>query len=506
MYIPGQGFTYLIEFGDRNHDVYLPEIKAVRHYEIRDSDGYDGKAYVQIAMRPDLGDPVLKKAVSGLSYRARRILFLWTAWLFGGGKPVRVMNVYAIQNVAYWFLLAALLLRWFPPIDFNNCFRWASVLFSFGLIFSVRSALLDGPSLFLLATGMALIECNWQWMGAVVLGISGLGKEPNILGGMGFEFPLLRNRQTWISWLSKEAIVLLPLGAWTFCLTLWIGHGSDIGARNLAAPFAGLANKIQDILSNLVAEDYPFPSVAKFDLLVLVGLLAQFFFFVFRMQWKDPWWRVGASYAVLMMFLGDGVWEGYPSASARVLLPMTLAFNIAVPRKGLWLILLVLGNIGAIGSIEFLRPPPERESFLVDGAPELAINVSNGDSVDVLFGTKNWYSPESSQYDFWRWSRGDSTVSVHNPQKFSIIAEINFRVRSIDDRDIVASIGGKDIWRSILKANEFEDVSIHKIELPPGDTILLFHSDRAATRSKMNLQRRVTFCLWDLEIALRGRR
>jgi len=58
----------------------------------------------------------------------------------------------------------------------------------------------------------------------------------------------------------------------------------------------------------------------------------------------------GASYAVLMIFLGDAVWESYPSAAARVLLPMTVAFNILVPRGKWWPILLVVGNLGVLAS------------------------------------------------------------------------------------------------------------------------------------------------------------
>ncbi len=112
--------------------------KAVNHYEMPDSPGYDSQWYSQIAVRPHLSDPGLAKAVDSLPYRARRILFLWTAWLAGGGNPPGCMNVYALQNIVCWFILAALLLRWFPPVTWGNCLRWAAMLFSFGLIFSVQ--------------------------------------------------------------------------------------------------------------------------------------------------------------------------------------------------------------------------------------------------------------------------------------------------------------------------------------------------------------------------------
>jgi len=42
----------------------------------------------------------------------------------------------------------------------------------------------------------------------------------------------------------------------------------------------------------------------------------------------DPWWRLGASYAVLMMFLGSAVWEGYPARPRACFCPLGLAFNV----------------------------------------------------------------------------------------------------------------------------------------------------------------------------------
>ena len=38
-YLPGQGFTYLIQFGTMEHARYIPEVKAVDHYEMPDSPG-----------------------------------------------------------------------------------------------------------------------------------------------------------------------------------------------------------------------------------------------------------------------------------------------------------------------------------------------------------------------------------------------------------------------------------------------------------------------------------
>jgi len=377
------------------------------------------------------------------------------------------------------------------------------VLFSFGLIFSVARSLLDGPSLLLLALGMALVESRRPWLAAAVLGISGLGKDTNVLGAAGMDPPELRRPATWAPWLGRTALVVLPLAAWTLCLRLWLGHGDDLGdSRNFAAPFSALAEKLQQSVSQLIAEGYP--SVAKFDLLVMAGLLAQFFFFVCRHRWRDHWWRLGASYAVLMIFLGTAVWENYPSAAARVLLPMTLAFNILVPRRGWWPLLLVVGNLGILGSPDIFKPPG-RESFVVDGPNALRINPKDGSSVAAFYGERNWWRPEKSRWEFWRWSMGDSTVAIRNPQPFTLVADIRFRLRSVDERAAVVMLGERVLWKGMLPAGDAVKVRLSGIVLAPGDTVLRFRSDRPPAFAGNNDPRRLSFSLRGLEIDVERR-
>jgi hypothetical protein len=514
-YIPGKGFTYLIEFGAANRAMFLPEVKAVNHFEFPNASGYDGQWYAQIAMHPRLADRVLSGAVDTLPYRVRRILFEWTAWAIGGGNPTRTMNVFAFQNVACWYVLAALLFRWFPPVCWGNCFRWAAVLFSFGLIFSVKGALLDGPSLLLIAVGMALIESRCPWWGAFVLGISGLGKETNVLGGSALSPSDARLPRAWATWLAQIVFVLLPVVLWAYGLTLWIGKGTDTGTRNFSGILTGVSHKALEAVSSLMVKGNAFSSEAMLDFLVLVGLLAQLSFFAFRIRWRELWWRMGASYGVLLLFLGDPVWEGYPSAAPRVLLPMTLAFNVLVPRGGWWPLLLVVGNLGIFGSADLLRLlPPDRltECFVVEGPREMRINAANGFDVVAVYGPRNWRGPESERmtgkksWDSWRWSMGDCTITIHNPQPFAMLANVSFGLATVDARKATVKIGGRVVWSDILKPAHDNQAAITGIELSPGDTELLFQSDRPAVSPGNGDNRRFTFSVRDLEIDLVGRR
>ena len=506
-HMPGKGFTSLIYFGAKHHAQFLRELKAVEHYEQPESPGYDAQWYVQIAMHPRLTDPVLLASVDRLSYRARRILFEWTAWAIGGGDTARVMNAFALQNVFCWYILAALLLRWFPPGSLGNVFRWAAVLFSFGLIFSVRRSLLDGPSLLLTAAAMALVESGRPWSGALVMGICGLGKDTSVLSGAALGPPNSRDPRALALWLARVALVLAPLLVWMLCLRLWLGQGDDIGLGNFAGVFVGLCNKLEDVVSSMMAEGYPFSPEVRFDALVIVGILSQFFFFAVRIRWRDAWWRVGVSYAVLMLFLGDAVWEHYPSAAARVLLPMTLAFNILVPRGRWWVLLLLAGNLGVLGSADLLRfSEKEPQCFVIEGPYELRSNTESGFDFDAEFGSSNWWLPETEGKDSWRWSGGDSALTIHNPQPFAVLADLSFGLATGDVRLAKLSIRGEVVWRTMVRPGEYGEAKVSGIELPPGDTVLLFQSDRPAVAPGRGDRRPITFSVRNLKIVLRARR
>ncbi|HEY1791399.1 MAG TPA: hypothetical protein VGG34_00660 [Opitutaceae bacterium] len=503
--VPDKAMTALVAFGALNHERYLPELKAADHVEIPHSQGYDGQWYAEIAMHPRI-DAALGRSVDALPYRGRRILFEWTAWLAGGGNPERALRAYAVQNIACWFLLGLLLLRWFPARSWGNVLRWAAVLFSFGLIFSVTRALLDGPGLLLIAAGMALLESGRPWAAAAVMGIGGLGKEIDVIGAAALQPGSGRGPRRWSTWAVQVVVAVLPLALWAACVRSWAGTYENLGARNFSVPFAGLGDKLASTVSGLVANGGGFPTIAELDALVLVGLLAQFSFFAFRIRWREAWWRVGAGFAALLPFLGDSVWQDTPSAAARVLLPMTLAFNVLVPGGARWLPLLVIGNLGILATPELLRAPNRvPESYVVEGPRALRLNPRTGHEVDVSFGAENWWKPEGDTTDFWRWSRGDGIVTVRNPQPFAVVADITFGLATPVERRASVSIGGRPAWRGVVKPSMDNPEEIRGVRLAPGDTVLLFRSDDPAAVAGPSDTRLITFSVRDLTVRLTGR-
>jgi hypothetical protein len=502
-YVPGKGFTYLVMFGGKESARYVPALRNINHYEQEDSYGYDAQYYAQIAMRPWLSNRALRAAVDSLPYRARRILFCWTAYGLALGDPARALHIYAVQNIVCWLLLAVVMLRWFPANSWENFLRWFCVLFSFGLCFSVRGALVDGPSLLLIALGVLLMERGRPWWSAALLGIAGLGKETNVLAAVALPWPRPTFRD-WLMAIVRGLIVLLPLLIWMEVLWFWLGSTGDAGQRNFALPFAAYFTKWGDTIEQWQTEGVG--SVAQWSVLMLIAMTAQWLFFVLRPRWQDPWWRLGASYALLMTVLGDAVWEGYPGAASRVLLPMTLAFNIVLPRGRRlgWWVVFALGNLTVLFSSDTLKPPG-RESFRVSGPDELIETSESGRSIEVRFDDAEWFAPERSRLEYWRWSRGTASVTFYNPQPFPVLAEITMDLKSNDERAVtIVSEDGLVLW-SGSTLRQLQEIRIRRVRLAPGETVWKFETDQPAEPPANGDPRRMAFSLRNLQITVTGR-
>lgn len=351
------GFTTFIEFGEQFEAQALPELRALPH-AVNTPFGYDGQFYAQLALDPLTTHPGIEEALDTFGYRAKRILFAWTAYVLGLGQPRWILEAYALQNVLCWLILAALLLRWLPPVSLRNVLAWFGCLFSHGLIKSVVSALLEGPSLLLLVLAVIALERNRPWLTTGLAGLSGLGRETNLLSGVVLVRPPLDARA--LLRLGLQALLVgAPLVGWLAYLRL--AHPDAefplevVG--NFAAPLIGYAGDWRGMLAVLRAEGWD--SVARFDLMALVSVAVQLTFFAFRRDWRDPWYRAGAVYAILMLFLGPDLWNDSPGSFTRVLLPMTCAFNVLLVRVPGWRFwpIALLGNLTVLHGLEALQTP-----------------------------------------------------------------------------------------------------------------------------------------------------
>ena len=192
-YHPTTGFTALIAFPDGN-DSEAPALRDLPHERVPPWASYDGQFYAQRALDPLARDPRVDRAMDLAPYRARRILFSWTAYVMGLGRPAWILEAFALQNVAAWLILAILMTRWLPLRSGRHLALWTACLFSHGLLWSVRFALLDGPSLVLTALAIVAAERERWILSACIVGVNGLGRETNVLGIFAQAFPVRRAR------------------------------------------------------------------------------------------------------------------------------------------------------------------------------------------------------------------------------------------------------------------------------------------------------------------------
>jgi hypothetical protein len=352
---PKTGFTSLILFGGDFESTKLPVLRDVPHW-VDPGAGYDGQFYAQLAVDPFLRSHSILTALDSPAYRARRILLPWTAHLIGWGDPARVLQAYALLNVASWLVLACVLLYWLPAGTARSTMAWAACLLGQGLLSSLRQSLPDGPSALIFALAILAVERNRRWLGAALLGLAGLTRETNLLGTVLLLPRKLTGRSTAMTAL-QGGLAVAPLVLWmTYLWTLGF-PASEAGLRNFGAPLAAYFTKWSVTLRDL--QQGGWDSWARLSLLTLVAVTTQAVFFIRHRDWRSAWWQLGAVYALFMTCLGDAVWEGHPGAIGRVVVPMTVAFNVMLPRLTwpsfvpVW----VLGNASVLVGLDAMDVP-----------------------------------------------------------------------------------------------------------------------------------------------------
>lgn len=497
-YNPQHGFAQMIEFGGRLEKTWIAPLGGTAFYEVPDSDGYDAQFYAQIAMDPALRDPGLKGALDAPAYRARRILFGWTAYVLGLGRPAWILQAYALQNALTWLILAALLLHWFPPNGWNNFIRWAGVLFAAGMCASVRDALVDGPSLLLIALGVWCVEKKRPWLATVVFAAATLGRETNALAAGSLVDP---NRRTWRDFATlmvRAVLVAAPLVLWMGYVHYRLGASVDAGSRNFDVPGLSLAAKWGWTFAALPLFGGN-NSMAVLSLVALIALAVQCLFLALRPTPDQPWWRVGSVFGALMLVLGAATWEGDPGAALRVLLPLQLAFNVLVPTGRRWMAILLLGNLSVLAAPAILAPPINFPFQVTSSAP--AKPALFGPRWSVEF-TRGWHIVENKGSRYWCWSRGSAELTIFNPGPAPVRVKLDGQLTAAGSRHVAIEMAGVERWAGDFEGDT-QHVAIPDLLLQPGRNRLVFHTDRPGRLVGGGDQRMLAFSISDLAIAVK---
>ncbi len=266
----------------------------------------------------------------------------------------------------------------------------------------------------------------------------------------------------------------------------------DPGLNNFTLPLAGFVEKWTKVIVDLRAD----AGVGLYwmTLLCIAALTVQVGFFLARWRPADPWWRIGAVFAGLAGFVSQPVWEGYPGAATRVLLPMTLSFNMLVPRGKAWLPVLLAGNLSVLAGFAELKSYPV-EFFQIRG------NRADVASLNVVCG-EGWYRAEKLGDRAWRWGRQYAYLKLVNVGEDPIEVTLTGEFSGITARQSRLRVRGQEVWSHPLWPNP-RTMQPPPLILPPGETVLEFSTDQTAQCPPGNRDlRELSFAIYNLVIAV----
>ncbi|HLK90257.1 MAG TPA: hypothetical protein VKZ18_10205 [Polyangia bacterium] len=474
------GLSSLVLFGDHFTPRRLPQLADVPLYTYEGSDGYDGQFYAQIAAAATPFDPALARALDAPAYREGRILLPLVVHALGRGRPARIIQLFALANLVCLGLLAALLARWwFPPGELDDLLRWVGSVFGAGMVVSATRSLTDGPALLVIAIAVRQLEKGRDGPAALLLALAGLVRETSVLA-IAALWPSAPTGEARRKAIRLALVAAGPIFLWTAVLAARYGHTD--GLRNLAPPFLALPRKARELVASWHTEG--FSVGVRSELLVLTGLAVQVWFIATRRRPGEPWWRVGASFSLFVPLLGWPVWEGFPSSAARVLLPLTLAFNRLVPRGRGGLALLVAGNLG------------------VATLPALVDSVTASEQTTFAGGVTaryetGWFPPEHEGRETWRWASGPAVLALYNPGVEPRAVTLDLKLRAVTARTITVGAGtpGVDLRRVLNVPASLLPVHLGPFLLPPGRTEITFSTERGQPNQSGVDQRPLAFSL-----------
>jgi hypothetical protein len=328
-------------------------------------------------------------------------------------------------------MLAWLLWRLIPGNDWRDWMARCAILFSTGVISSVRFALTDLIALSLLAGSMLAVEGRRHRRATGLLGAACIGRGASL-----FALPALGGAP----WLSRSnlrrSLPVLAVVTITTGIVCWRLGSFEPVASHLAWPFGSFLCKWQDSLDAVLHGQSL--GMAWIGFAALVGVTVQSAFFLLRWREDAAWWRLGIAYIVLMCFMDDSMWRGAAGGATRLLLPLTLAFNVLARRCCASPAWLLAGNLAVAAGFSSLFLPSDPPS---DMAPVRAAGFAQLSDPDG-----GWHEIEQSARHSWSWSRSSARLTIetwpHNAKSLSV----SFSLRSLTQRTVIVRQDGQVVW------------------------------------------------------------
>jgi hypothetical protein len=179
--------------------------------------------------------------------------------------------------------------------------------------------------------------------------VNGLGRETNVLGVLAEPVP--QSSRDWFRAATAVLLTLLPLLIWEDYLRSIYRSTIFAGGDAFAVPGAALIETLRrTVMAVRTAGVF---TTAGLHLCIVISLSVEVAYLLWRAEVRNPWWRIALGYIVLMLMIDRVLWDPATGAITRVMLPLTVAFNVLLarePRTSRFLPWLVAGNLHVIAS------------------------------------------------------------------------------------------------------------------------------------------------------------
>lgn len=271
---------------------------------------------------------------------------------------------------------------------------------------------------------------------AVLLGLGGLTRETALLGAVTLLPPGRPSLHSWVRAAGWTVLCAVPLAAWQLYLRSVVS-APDAGLHNIMVPVAGWVAKWGEVAHRLRTE--PDHYLALTGLLAHLGLTVQAAYLIWRPKPQDVWWRLGAVYVGLMLFLSTSVWHGQPGAATRLLLPLALVFNVLAVRERAGAVWLVLGNLSVLSGVLVFWTVPHNPHELAAGRTAGGAYVALSDA--------RWYPTEHGRDNTWAWCAQVGGMGLKTWPRSDGPVKIQVAVRGITARPLEIRQDRRVLWQ-----------------------------------------------------------
>jgi hypothetical protein len=380
-----------------------------------------------VRYRGPAGHPAASAAVLGLPNAP--VSFVWPLSI---DRTSFAVHAWMLANAIAWLALAGMLWQLIPGNGLRDWLARGGVLLSAGALSSIQSSMTDLIGVALLSGAMLAVERRRQAWAGGLLGVTAIARGASLLA-----IPALVD-PPWLSWPNLRRILpVLAAAAGAFLWAVWRFDLKTPEFIHLGLPMVAYAGRWKEGAGSILHGGNPL--IAWTGLVSIAGVTVQAVYLLLNRRTDERWWRLGAAYAVLLLFLDGAMWAGTGGGAARLLLPLVLAFNVFARRSRASPAWLLAGNLVVVAGILglFRHPVPPADMAAVRAAGYAEITTKGDD----------WFELERLPLHTWSWSRGCARLEIETWPHSSRPLTVRFGLQSLTPRTVIIRQDGKELLR-----------------------------------------------------------